>query len=147
MSALSNYLRQLHRLAGMPSTRTVGTQAGVSHTTVAATLNGTQTPSWFVTQKIAKALLPTGESTDRVQRLWEHEKLDPEVAVSNEPTVWARVQWGGALTADEFEPSHVSSYQGIVDSAMRPRWYRAVLHGPGRSVATPWVEFDVEDVL
>lgn len=69
---------------------------------------------------------------------------------SAEPAVWARVQWGGADHRDATKPTHISSYTGILNSAMRPRWYRAVVYGPGGSAETPWVsvpdDVDEDDV-
>lgn len=77
---------------------------------------------------------------------WEQGAMDAiramEVdAKSNNPTVWARVQWGGASEPAAEIPTHISTYKGIQHSAMRPRWVRAVMYGSGEAIATPWVAF------
>lgn len=59
----------------------------------------------------------------------------------SEPEVWARVQWGGAAEPDATRPTHISTFSGIVNSAMRPRWVRAALcRREADPVYTEWVE-------
>jgi len=63
-----------------------------------------------------------------------------------EPEVWARVQWGGAAEAEATAPTHISTYEGVLNSAMRPRWVRAALCRRGAEpVYTAWVELAAED--
>lgn len=146
MTELSDHLQRLHLESGSLSTRTLATMVGASHTTIADTLNGSRTPTWPMMEKIALALMSENDSIDEVRRLWRQEhyvKRERKLSVKSEvPLAWTRVQWGGSADPVAVEPDHVSTYERIVASGMRPRWYRAVLYGPGRSVATPWVELE-----
>lgn len=146
MTELSDHLQRMHLDAGCPTTREIARMSGVSHSTVAVAISGKHTPSWNKVVRIAQVLAPDA-SLERTNELWKRTKLQGRTlkavtADQGEPVAWSRVQWGGAVEPDAIEPTHVSTYRGILESAMRPRWYRAVLYGPGRSVATPWVELE-----
>ncbi len=61
-------LRELHALAGGPSTRAVATGAGgMSHTTVADALRGPFTPTWYVASGLVEYL---GGDLDKFRELW-----------------------------------------------------------------------------
>lgn len=53
----------------------------------------------------------------------------------------ARLQWGGSADSKDTKPTHIASYEGILNAAMRPRWVRAALVCKGHEpVYTEWVE-------
>lgn len=54
---------------------------------------------------------------------------------------WSYVQWGGSADPEDTEPTHIASYEGILNAAMKPRWVRAALcKVHEQPVYTEWVE-------
>lgn len=68
LQAFAAALRELHALAGRPSTRAMaGKLTNVSHTTVAEALNGKRVPSWSAVRGIVRLL---GGNEERFRELW-----------------------------------------------------------------------------
>lgn len=84
MTFLSLHLKMLRLDAGQPSTRMLASRAGVSHSSVAAVLNGTYVPSWKMAEKITLALLPEGQSSTHAKNLWKMDVMLVEKIPSNE---------------------------------------------------------------
>ncbi len=92
-------LREMHRLAGAPSSRTVAAKIGaLSHTTVSSAMRGPKVPTWPVVARIVKALDGDLES---IRELWIDAREPVEIQI----------------TADEAEVKVFISYARIDDQA------------------------------
>lgn len=82
---LFNYLRELHRDAGEPSSRKVAESSGgmISHTTVSKVLAGTRVPSWKSLLVIGKTL---GADEVALKQIWLTCQMCPAVPGEAPPT-------------------------------------------------------------
>jgi len=77
-------LRELHRHAGQPSSRSIASKIGaVSHTTVSSALRGPKVPTWPVVAKIVEAL---DGDLDAIRELWVEAREPLEIRTPADET-------------------------------------------------------------